>query len=123
MRKLVLCVCACVRAVSSQGPELALGNFTFPRVRLSLTLIPKLRGRSLEPNEKLFSTWNKHAFCIQEDSAINSLGLHFRESRLPLIPISGNTVPLSRETMSHLSLQRVNLKKRLPGPEELMTWW
>lgn len=34
------------------------------------------------------------------------------------IPNSGNNVPPSRETILYLSLQRVNMKKHLPGPEE-----
>lgn len=49
-----MCVCVCV--VLPQGPELTLGNDTFSRVRLTLTVIPRLHGRSLDPNEKLFTT-------------------------------------------------------------------
>lgn len=75
----------------------------------------------------LNTTDNKRAFCIDEKSPIIywlSLTLCLSDLRLPLIPITGNTVPLSRETISHLSAQQENMRKHLPGPEELITlWW
>lgn len=74
----------------------------------------------------LNSTDNNCAFCIHEKSPIIywfSLTLCLGDLRLPLIPITGNTVPLSRETISHLSAQQENMRKHLSGPEELMTLW
>lgn len=82
----------------------------------------QIRGLAL-----LNTTDNKRAFCIHEKSLIIywlGLTLCLGDLRLPLIPITGNTVPLSRETISHLSVQLGNMRKHLPGPEELMTlWW
>lgn len=82
----------------------------------------QIRGLAL-----LNTTDNNRVFCILEKSTIIywfSLTLCLGDLRLPLIPITGNTVALSRETISHLSVQQENMRKHLPGPEELMTvWW
>lgn len=75
----------------------------------------------------LNSTDNNRAFSVHEKYPIIywfSLTLCLGDLRFPLIPITGNTVPLSRETISHLSAQQENMRKHLPCPEELMTlWW
>jgi len=85
---------------------------------LAFTLPTSVARRQIKGLALLNSTDNICAFCIHEKSPIIywfSITLCLGDLRLPLIPITGNTVPLSRETISHLSALQENMRKHLPG--------